>query len=133
MDKILYQSISETRKSELSERTNHRPRHFFFRLSRFLSTVTTQSLGFMTVMTVFWTASYKDRLMLLKEFFWISNFRTGNFLKYNFSAPQDTVILRPLHWYSASPCLIRPMILNRPHTTRKNQGKVKSVSRSFHA
>ena len=32
-------SISETRKCGLSDHTNHRPRHFFFRLFRFLSTV----------------------------------------------------------------------------------------------
>ena len=39
MEKILGHRKSETRKCELSDDTNHRPRHFFCRLSRFLSTV----------------------------------------------------------------------------------------------
>ena len=39
MEKILYHSISKTRKRELSDCTNYMPRHFFFRLSQFSSTV----------------------------------------------------------------------------------------------
>ena len=39
MEITLRRKISETRKFELLDGTNHRARHFFFRLSQFLSTV----------------------------------------------------------------------------------------------
>ena len=39
MKNISRHKISETRKCQLSDRTNHKPRHFFFRLFHFLTTV----------------------------------------------------------------------------------------------